>query len=91
MRNFIICIFATYYKGSQIVEDEIARHTVRDENCIKKGQDRPLARCRYKWEVQDMDHWQAVVNFIMSLQIPQQEGNFLTSLATLSYFLFHAL
>jgi hypothetical protein len=62
----------------------------RDENCIK-GQDRPLTRCRYRWEVQDRDQWPAVVNIIMNIQIPQQDGNFLTNLATLSEFSFHAL
>jgi len=39
MRNFIICIFAKYYKGNQtkMMIRWSGIQNMRDENCINKG------------------------------------------------------
>jgi hypothetical protein len=34
---------------------------------------------------QDTDHWMALVNMIMNLQVPQNVGKFLNGLATCSF------
>ena len=35
--------------------------------------------------VQDKDRWQALVEEVMNLRVPQKAGNFLTSLGSISF------
>jgi hypothetical protein len=35
--------------------------------------------------VQDKDKWHAIVNMVMNILVPQNIGNFLTSLGTISF------